>query len=112
MKIPETMSRLFPWLMLLSCGALFVACEAAKGRSQLNVRDFGASGHGIDKDTAVIQKALDVCADAGGGEVIVPAGNYLIGSIELKSNTTLRLEHDANLLGSPDLADYPLIKIQ
>jgi hypothetical protein len=76
----------------------------------LNVRSFGASGDGKTKDTAAFQKALDACGAAGGGEVVVPAGNYLIGSIELKSRTTLRLEPSATLLGSPDLEDYPIIK--
>ena len=79
-------------------------------RVSFNVRTFGAVGDGTTKDTAAFQKALDACAAKGGGEVIVPAGNYLIGSIELKSHTNLRLEKGANLLGSPDLEDYPIIK--
>ncbi len=76
----------------------------------LNVRDFGAKADGTTKDTAAFQKALDAAATAGGGEVVVPAGNYLIGSIELKSHTTLRLDKGATLTGSPDLADYPIVR--
>ncbi len=34
----------------------------------------------------------------------------LVNKTVLKSNTTLRLEKEANLAGSPDLADYPIIK--
>ena len=45
-------------------------------------------------------------------QVIVPAGNYLIGSIELKSRTILLLETGAHLLGSPDLEDYPVMKVR
>jgi polygalacturonase len=75
----------------------------------LSVRDYGATGDGKTKDTAAIQKALDACAAADGGKVVVPAGNYLVGSLELKSGVTLRLEADANLMGSPDLEDYPII---
>ena len=52
---------------------------------------------------------MDACAAAGGGTVVVPPGTYLTGSIVLGANTTLRLESRANLLGSPDLADYPLL---
>ena len=85
---------------------------ASVSRAPFNVRAFGATGDGKTKDTAAFQKALDACAAAGGGEVVVPAGDYLIGSIELKSKTTLRLEKDAKLLGSPDLADYPVIKVR
>ena len=85
---------------------------AGLSRAPLNVRAFDAAGDGKTKDTAAFQKAIDACAAAGGGEVVVPAGDYLVGSIELKSRTTLRLEKDANLLGSPDLTDYPVIKVR
>jgi polygalacturonase len=94
--------------------ALCVASGAKRSFAQTtmpsNVRAVGAIGDGKTKDTAAFQNALDQCAKSGGGEVLVPAGDYLIGSIELKSNTTLRLEKGATLLGSPDLADYPIIK--
>jgi polygalacturonase len=76
------------------------------------VREFGATGDGHSKDTAAVQKALDTCVSAGGGTVVVPAGNYLIGSIVLGSNTTLKLEARANLSGSPDIDDYPLVRVR
>ncbi|RZK37558.1 MAG: glycoside hydrolase family 28 protein, partial [Hymenobacter sp.] len=78
----------------------------------LNVRDFGAAGDGTTKDTTAIQQALDRCWVLGGGEVRVPAGNYLTGAIALKSNTILRFEKDAVLLGSPDFADYPVMQVR
>jgi polygalacturonase len=90
--------------------ALFAETANAQNKTQLNVRTFGARGDGETKDTDAFQKALDECSSVGGGEVLVPAGNYLIGSIALKSNTTLRLEKDAILSGSPELNDYPVIK--
>jgi hypothetical protein len=77
-----------------------------------NVRDFGATGDGTTKDTRAFQKALDTCAVSGGGDVIVPAGSYLIGSVQLGYRTFLRLEKDSILLGSPDLADYPMIDVR
>src|SRR5262249_38904002 len=55
-----------------------------------NVRDFGATGDGTNLDTAAFQKALDTCAVSGGGEVVVPAGHYLIGSVQLGNRTILR----------------------
>jgi polygalacturonase len=85
---------------------------AGQSPAPLNVRASGATGDGKTKDTAAFQKALEARAAAGGGEILVPAGDYLIGSIELKSRTTLRLEKDAKLLGSPDLTDYPVIKVR
>jgi polygalacturonase len=77
-----------------------------------NVRTLGAVGDGVARDTAAFQKAIDLCAAAQSGEVVVPAGDYLIGSIEMKSYTTLRLEKGAHLMGSPDLDDYPMMKVR
>lgn len=56
--------------------------------------------------TGIIQKAIDSCAAAGGGEVIFPAGNFLCGGIELKSNVTLKLNKGALLQGSDKYDDY------
>src|SRR5579863_5549720 len=78
----------------------------------LNIRDFGATGDGTTKDTAAIQQAIDRCWVLGGGEVLVPAGNYLTGALALRSHTLLRLEKDAILTGSPDLADYPVSQVR
>jgi polygalacturonase len=91
--------------------------EAAPQQTQraplvLNVREFGATGDGKTKDTGAIQQALDRCAVLGGGEVLVPAGEYLTGAVALRSNTVLRLEKDAAILGSPDFADYPVSQVR
>lgn len=77
-----------------------------------NVRDFGAAGDGTKKDTAAFQKALDTCAVSGGGEVVVPAGRYLIGSVQMGNRTILRLESGSVIAGSPDLADYPVMDVR
>ena len=79
---------------------------------KLNVRDFGATGDGNTRDTFSIQQALDRCWVLGGGEVIVPAGNYLTGAIALRSNTFIRLEQDASLVGTPDFSDYPIMQVR
>jgi polygalacturonase len=84
--------------------------NAVKG--QFDVRAYGAVGDGKIKDTTAFQKALDACKVAGGGMVAVPRGSYLIGSITLGENTTLQLESRANLIGSPDIADYPLARVR
>ena len=81
-------------------------------KASIDVRKLGATGDGLTKDTAAFQRALDQCSSVGGGDVVVPAGDYLIGSIELHAHTTLRLERGARLIGSPDLADYPLTRIR
>jgi polygalacturonase len=88
------------------------AGEASRPRASYNVRNFGATGDGTTKDTAAFQKALDACAVLGGGEVSVPPGKYLIGSIQMGNRTILRLEKDSVLTGSPDLDDYPIMDIR
>lgn len=75
---------------------------------QLDVKDFGAIGDGVVKDTLAIQKAIDSGAIQG-IPVVISAGTYLVGSLFLKEGSTLRFAHDATLLGSTDLADYPEI---
>ena len=39
--------------------------------------------------------------------MIIPQGEFVTGTLFLKSNVTLRLERGAHLLGSTNLADYP-----
>jgi polygalacturonase len=75
------------------------AAEAAP--KPYNVRDFGAAGDGKQLDSPAIDKAIEACAKAGGGTVLVPAGTYLSGSIHLKSNINLLIDAGATILGAP-----------
>jgi len=96
-------------------GGLFTVPLAKVGFAQglsVNVRDLGASGTGVTKDTAAIQRAVDRCGVLGGGEVLFPPGTYLSGAIALRSNTTLRLADGAVISGSPDFADYPVTQVR
>jgi polygalacturonase len=79
--------------------------DAAHARV-FNIKSHGAVGDGIAMETDAIQKAIDACHTAGGGVVRVPAGDFQIGTIRLKSNVTLSLDHGASLLGSTKMADY------
>lgn len=56
--------------------------------------------------TKAIQAAIDRLAGKGGGTVIVPAGSWLTGRIELRSNIRLHLEKNAELHFSGDIKDY------
>jgi polygalacturonase len=76
----------------------------------VNVRDFGACGDGESLDTARLQAAIDSCAKSGGGTVVVPPGNYVTGTLWMRSNITLHLESGAALLGSQNFDDFPLWK--
>jgi polygalacturonase len=86
------------------------ACAA--DNATFNILDFGAAGDAVTKDTSAIQRALDTCAAAGGGTVLVPDGIYLTGSIVVGANTALQLAARASLVGSSDLADYPLLQVR
>ncbi len=71
------------------------------GAQFYNVRAFGAAGDGKTLDSPGINKAIDACAEAGGGTVYVPAGTYLSGSIHIKSNIHLLIDAGATILGAP-----------
>ena len=71
-----------------------------------SVRDYGAVGDGKAADTAAINKAIEACAAAGGGQVRLPPGTYLSGTVHLKSNVTLWLDAGSRLVGSTNLEHY------
>jgi polygalacturonase len=96
-------------MITLAVVSVFTTTSASAHGSSANCnpRVYGAKGDGVSKDTAAIQKAIDVCEQRGGGTVLLDAGTYLSAPIVLKSNITLWLEKGATLLGSPDHGDYP-----
>jgi polygalacturonase len=83
-----------------------------KPKLTLNIRDYGATGDGKTDDTIAIQQTIDRCAVLGGGEILIPAGDYSTGALALRSNTLLRLEKDATILGSPEFSAYPTTQVR
>src|SRR5947209_5686896 len=73
---------------LLAAGSAQGQTTADKslGAKTYNVRDFGAKGDGVTLDTAAVQAAIDACHRDQGGMVLVPAGVFIIGAVEMKSN--------------------------
>lgn len=71
-----------------------------------NVRDYGALGDGTTLDTQAIQRAIDACG--AGEQVLLPEGVYLSGALFLHSDMRFCVGEGATLLGSGDLADYPV----
>lgn len=85
------------------------ACEAPSSSEQkpvVDIREFGAESGGKTLCTAAIQKAIDRCAEQGGGLVRLPSGVWLTGTLYLASHVTLHLEKGCTLLGSRDRNDY------
>ncbi len=92
---------LFPFIFLL----VLVQCTHDRTNGIYNIMDFGAKSDG-SVQTASIQDAINKCFEGGGGTVLVPPGKFITGTIQLKSNVTLKLENGAYLKGSLDTADY------
>lgn len=80
------------------------------GARVYNIRDYGAKGDGKTLDTAALQSAIDACTLDGGGTVLVPAGIFLIGTVELKSNVTVHIVASGKLLGSGDGKQYHAVE--
>lgn len=70
------------------------------------VTDYGARSDTSVSSTAALQQCIDLCSRNGGGRVVIPAGHYKTGTIQLRSNVNLHLELGATLYGSTDLRDY------
>jgi hypothetical protein len=78
----------------------------AQPATQFNVKNFGAAGDGTRADTEAINKTILAARDAGGGTVLVPAGTYVSGTIQLQNNVTLWIDAGATIQGTRSLADY------
>src|SRR5256885_9546112 len=108
LRIDPVMSRfLMLAIGLVSSLVVGASCSSAKrapataDRGSFDVRRFGAVGDGRTKDTAAFQHALDSCAASGGGEVNLGAREYVMCSIEIRTNTTLPLASRAILISRP-----------
>lgn len=77
---------------------------------KINITDFGAAGGTKELQTEKIQLAVDKCFENGGGKVIIPEGDYRVGSIRLRSRVVLHLQKNAHLMGSENPRDYDVGK--
>ena len=79
-------------------------------KKDFNILKYGAKPAGIVDCREAINKAIDACTKAGGGRVVVPAGEYLTGAIRLRSNVNLYVSKGATLKFSTDPKAYlPLV---
>ena len=96
------MSKVFIMVGLMAATQSTIAA----GPGVFDIRDYGAAGDGKTLDTTAINKAIEACAAAGGGQVWFPPGKYLSGTVHLKSHVTLFFEAGATLIGTTDLNKY------
>ena len=95
----------------LLCCVLWVLCGlcVSWAGERVVITERGAVGDAHTLNTTTIQSVIDGCASKGGGEVIVPRGIFVTGSIFLKQGVNLVIEKDGVLKGSQNTNDYPWI---
>ena len=86
---------------------LLCSCSSRSGKDGIyNILDWGAIPDGTTLTTLPIQQAIDQCAQDGGGKVLVPKGDYLVGTLNLRSNVDFHFEKGGRLIASLDLGDF------
>lgn len=117
-------------LILISISVLFSACTATNRTNQYKtieveapfpmepikefifpekdfaITDYGAIEGGKELCTEAIAKAIETCHKAGGGRVVIPAGEWLTGAIHFKSNVNLHLAENAIVRFTDNPQDY------
>jgi polygalacturonase len=94
-QVPEILKRIKPPVFL---------------KRDFQVTRYGAVGDGKTDCTSSFAKAIDACNQAGGGRVVVPAGDFLTGPIHLKSNVNLHVSSGGTIRFSQDPRKYlPLV---
>jgi len=86
--------------------AIVIPLASAMAAELVNVRDFGASGTGKVLDTAAVERAIAAVAAQGGGTVWFPPGEYLCGTIHLRSNVHIQLAPGAVVVASSSDKDF------
>ncbi len=79
---------------------------------EYKVTEYGVVSGGNTLNTLALQALIDRVNQAGGGTLVFPSGQYLSGSLEMKSNVSLYLKEGAVLLGSANPYDYKDITME
>ncbi len=102
----------FPLIAILTTSSYTEDHHSYRKLDVYNVKDFGASGDGVQDDTEYIQKALDLAGKHGGGIVYLPVGNYLIkGHLVVPENVTLEGVWRAPIRGEPTKLGSALLAV-
>ena len=71
-----------------------------------SVKDFGAAGDGKRLDTEAIQAAINRCSQEGGGYVLLEKGEFISGTLYMKSGVYLIVTASAKLTASGSIGAY------
>jgi hypothetical protein len=93
-------------VLLISFSWLFLSAYIDPLRPDVKNPEIIISPNGKTLMTEVIQKAIDSCADLGGGTIIFYEGVYYSGSLTLRSKISLQLNKGAIIKGSDKYSDY------
>ncbi len=109
---PHCRRRLHPlrlsalWLL----ATLLFTAPAARAAAPFNILSYGADVTGRTWSTTAVQKAIDACTAAGGGNVVFPPGRYRLSMVSLKDNVTLLFEKESFVDGPRLYSEYTPLK--
>ena len=98
LKNPFATGHYIICLLIALCCTLPVAAK----KNVFNIMDYGAVADGKTLTHDAFNRAIEAAAEKGGGRVLVPFGDYLCGSIRMKSNIDLHFEPGARIIAAPE----------
>ncbi|HVT82371.1 MAG TPA: glycosyl hydrolase family 28-related protein, partial [Phycisphaerae bacterium] len=96
-------------LLALALAGCTLTNDSPAASKRYVVSELGAVGDGQTVNTRAIQAAIDQCAAAGGGVIVIPKGTFLSGALYFKQGVDLLVEKDGVLKSTTQIADFPPI---
>ncbi|MEP7236636.1 MAG: glycosyl hydrolase family 28 protein [Ferruginibacter sp.] len=89
--------------------SILIALSFTAKTQDYNIAELGVGNDSTKLNTLAIQNIIDKAEANGGGTIVIPKGVFLTGALFFKPKTKLRLLEGAELKGSDDISNYPLI---
>ncbi len=95
-------------ILSLLATSLLASCATEKSsRAVFDITAYGAVDNPQTSSADAFRRAIAACHQAGGGTVLIPAGHFLNGLIDMVDNMTLQVDSNAVVLFETDHAKYP-----